>query len=95
VELYRAAQDGDYEGARGWQRKLALLVRGVMGRYGIGGIKAAMDEVGYEGGRVRAPLPQPDENARAEISRLLKESGVLDEEMNGSAKGQRFGAGAK
>jgi 4-hydroxy-2-oxoglutarate aldolase len=95
VEVHRAFTAGDYERARAWQRRLALLVRGVMSRYGIGGIKAAMDAVGYEGGRVRAPLPQPDEAARREITRLLQESGVFEEETGGVAEGQRFGAGAK
>jgi 4-hydroxy-2-oxoglutarate aldolase len=95
VEAYRAFEAGDYERARSLQRKLAWLVRGVMSRYGIGGIKAAMDAIGYAGGHVRAPLPVPDEDARREILRLLKESEVFDEEMSGGAEGQRFGAGAK
>lgn len=96
VEVRLSTLPGDYCRARTMQRKLAPLVRGVMGRYGIGGIKAAMDIVGYEGGYVRSPLPQPDEAARAEISRLLEESGVLEEELSGNAKKQRVGAlGAK
>jgi 4-hydroxy-2-oxoglutarate aldolase len=95
VQVHRGLVAVDYERARELQRKLALLVRGVMGRYGIGGIKAAMAAVGYEGGRVRAPLPEPDENARREISRLLKETGLFDEETSGGVDGQRFGAGAK
>jgi 4-hydroxy-2-oxoglutarate aldolase len=95
VEVHLAMMAGDSERARALQRKLAGLVRGVMGRYGIGGIKAAMDAVGYEGGSVRAPLTLPDEAARAEILRLLKESGVLEVETNNSIEGQRFGAGAK
>jgi 4-hydroxy-2-oxoglutarate aldolase len=95
VEVYRAFEAGDYERARRLQRALALLVRGVMGRSGIGGIKAAMSELGLEGGRVRAPLSMPADSARLEIAKLLKESGLFDEEMGGVQVGQMFGAGAK
>jgi 4-hydroxy-2-oxoglutarate aldolase len=97
VEVYRAFHAGDYERARASQRKLAYLVRAVMGRYGIGGIKAAMSELGFEGGRTRAPLRMPADDARLEIARLLKESGLFDEETGGAtAAGQRVGAlGAK
>ena len=40
-------------------------------RYGIGGLKAALEIAGYAGGPVRAPLANADEKARAEIARLL------------------------
>jgi 4-hydroxy-2-oxoglutarate aldolase len=95
VELYRAFHAGDYERARGLQRKLALLVRGVMGRHGIGGIKAAMSELGFDGGQVRPPLSMPADGARAEIAGLLKESGLLDEEAQEIQSNQGVGAGAK
>lgn len=92
VEVYRAFEAGDYERGRALQRRLAFLVRTVMGRFGIGGIKAAMNELGLEGGQVRAPLSQPDEAARLEIALRLKESGLFEEEMSG-AKG--VGVGVK
>ncbi|MBD0369229.1 MAG: dihydrodipicolinate synthase family protein [Pyrinomonadaceae bacterium] len=80
VEVHAAFHAGDFERGHALQRKLARLVRAVMGRYGIGGIKAAMSELGLEGGRVRAPLSMPNESERLEIARLLKESGLFDEE---------------
>jgi 4-hydroxy-2-oxoglutarate aldolase len=95
VEVYRAFQAGDYESARALQRKLAFLVRAVMGRNGIGGIKAAMTVLGYEGGRARAPLSMPDESARLEIAKILKTSEAFDEVTGGANQGRGFGAGAK
>jgi 4-hydroxy-2-oxoglutarate aldolase len=95
VEVFRAVHAGDYERAGVLQRKLAHLVRAVMGRFGIGGIKAAMSALGLEGGRVRAPLAMPTESARAEIASLLKESGLFLEEMSVATEDQRVGAGAK
>jgi 4-hydroxy-2-oxoglutarate aldolase len=95
VEVYRAFSAADYERGYELQRRLALLVRHVMSRYGIGGIKTAMNFIGLEGGRVRAPLSMPNVDARLEIKKLLEDSGALREESGGETEGQRFGAGAK
>src|ERR1043165_1858142 len=64
VEIFRSH-------ARKLQDKLTPLAPAVTTRYGIGGLKAALDLAGYRGGEVRAPLPAPNENARAEIAALL------------------------
>ena len=60
------------------QKSLCRCTRGTT-RYGIGGLKAALDVLGYAGGEVRAPLPQPRVEAREEIARLLEECGAFDE----------------
>lgn len=95
VEVYKAFEAGDYERARTLQKRIAFLVRTVMGRHGIGGIKAAMDALHYHGGHVRAPLSDPNEAARLEIAKLLIESELFDEEMNEISEEQRLGAGMK
>lgn len=91
VEIYSAFEAGDFERARVLQRKLASLVRTIMGGFGIAGIKAAMDEIKYAGGRVRSPLAQVGADARAEIARFFRESGLFDEEMTGAGN-QKVGA---
>ena len=68
VEIFRAR---DEERAELLQSKLTPLAAAVTTKYGIGGLKAALDMAGYRGGSVRAPLRAPDEAARAEIMRLL------------------------
>jgi 4-hydroxy-2-oxoglutarate aldolase len=70
-EIYRAVLAGQVEEAHALQQKLSPLALAVTKRHGIGGLKAAMEKVGYVGGSVRAPLTRPDEAARAEIGRLL------------------------
>jgi hypothetical protein len=45
--------------------------------YGIGGLKAALEMVGYIGGTVRAPLPFPNEQAHQEIARVLKDAKTI------------------
>ena len=79
VELYEAFDRGDHRRARELQRKLAPLTRAVVKQYGVGGLKAALGMIGYEGGRVRAPLRMPGEAARREIKRALDESGFFAE----------------
>ncbi|MFL6228005.1 MAG: dihydrodipicolinate synthase family protein [Pyrinomonadaceae bacterium] len=78
VALTRAVAAGDHERARAMQAKLVPLARAVTTRFGIGGLKTALDLAGYAGGTVRAPLSMPDEAARQEIARLLAE--FADEE---------------
>jgi 4-hydroxy-2-oxoglutarate aldolase len=73
VALTRAVERGDHARAREMQAKLIPLARAVTTRFGIGGLKIALDLAGYTGGRVRAPLSMPDEEARREIARLVGE----------------------
>lgn len=73
LEIFRAFNSGEVERARILQSKLSPLAAAVTTRFGIGGLKAALDLAGYHGGAVRAPLRAPDETARVEISGLLAE----------------------
>jgi len=72
VEMLRAFTAGDAERASELQSKLTPLAAAVTTRYGIGGLKTALDMAGYHGGVVRAPLRMPDDSARTEISALLE-----------------------
>ena len=74
VEIFHAFKVGDLEHAATLQSKLTPLAAAVTTRFGIGGLKAALDLAGYRGGAVRAPLQPPDDTARAEIATLLKAS---------------------
>jgi 4-hydroxy-2-oxoglutarate aldolase len=73
VEIFQAFKAGKDERAATLQSKLTPLAAAVTTRFGIGGLKAALDLAGYRGGGVRAPLRGPDESARNEIARLLEE----------------------
>ena len=74
VEIFRAFEAGDLERASLLQSKLTPLAAAVTTRFGIGGLKAALDLAGYRGGEVRAPLQMPHESARAEIAALLDDA---------------------
>ncbi len=74
VEIFKAFNAGEGKRAAVLQAKLTPLAAAVTTRFGIGGLKAALDLNGYKGGAVRAPLESPDETARTEIARLLEEA---------------------
>lgn len=77
VAIHEAFSVGEHERARALQRRLAPLAAAVTTRFGIGGLKAALGLLGYEGGAVRAPLRGPGEDGRRELARLLEEAAVL------------------
>src|SRR5712692_11995250 len=72
VQIFRAVQEGDIDRASAMQALLTPLAAAVTRTYGIGGLKAALEMVGFIGGTVRAPLQRPGEDARKEIAQLLK-----------------------
>jgi len=71
IEILNAFSSGDEDRASFLQSKLTPLATAVTTKYGIGGLKAALNLAGYKGGAVRAPLRAPDEGVRGEIARLL------------------------
>jgi 4-hydroxy-2-oxoglutarate aldolase len=76
-EIWRLAQAGQWAEARELAYRLSPLVTGIAGRYGIGGLKAALDLLGYYGGPPRSPLPAPDGDGIEEIKEILATTGLL------------------
>jgi 4-hydroxy-2-oxoglutarate aldolase len=89
IEIFRAVMAGENEYAANLQAKLTPLAQAVTTRFGIGGLKAALDMEGYVGGAVRAPLRAPDDEARQEIQRCLEEA--LNERAEVRDRSQQFG----
>jgi 4-hydroxy-2-oxoglutarate aldolase len=71
VRIYRHLEDDKKAQAFSLQQKLTPLALAVTKRYGIGGLKIALEIAGLVGGNVRAPLQVPNEAARLEIEQLL------------------------
>src|ERR1700682_5519795 len=67
VAIYEAVQAADTDRASALQAALTPLARAVTKTYGIGGLKAALEMVGFVGGLVRAPLQRPSEVGRDEM----------------------------
>ena len=49
----------------------------ITSRFGVGGLKAALEMLGYYGGPPRLPLRSPDQTQREEIKAILKQAGLL------------------
>jgi 4-hydroxy-2-oxoglutarate aldolase len=74
--VYDAAQAGDDVAAGDWQRRLVPLARDIVAALGPAGLKAAMDQVGLQGGAPRAPLLPVDAAERAQVEAALAMAGV-------------------
>jgi 4-hydroxy-2-oxoglutarate aldolase len=77
IELYRLFQTGRWGEAAELQRRLLPLNAAVTSGYGIAGLKAALDLVGYYGGPVRSPLLDLAEGERQALREVLVEGGIL------------------
>lgn len=77
LAVYDFFREGKLHEARELQLKLLPAIAAVTSRFGIGGLKAAMDMVGYEGGWPRPPLLPPTDEERHEIRHALERSGLL------------------
>jgi 4-hydroxy-2-oxoglutarate aldolase len=77
VRIYELVNQGQYEEARSIQLKIIKLNFLVTAKYGVAGLKAALDMIGYFGGLPRRPtLPIGDEE-KAEILAALEELGLV------------------
>jgi len=76
-EVYALAKAGRWEEARELAGRMMPVDREVPGRYGIGGLKAALDLQGFFGGPCRSPLGTPDGDAIEDIKEVLATGGLL------------------
>ncbi|MGH9870672.1 MAG: dihydrodipicolinate synthase family protein [Candidatus Polarisedimenticolia bacterium] len=72
ARIAQCVQQGDHDEAARLNQALLPLTEAVTARHGIGGLKAALDMLGFFGGEPRPPLPSATAEARAEIAALLK-----------------------
>jgi 4-hydroxy-2-oxoglutarate aldolase len=77
VALYQAARANHLEQARTLNDQLVPVGVAVTATYGIGGLKAAMDLLGYKGGQPRSPLLPPSPEAVNDIRHILETAGLL------------------
>jgi 4-hydroxy-2-oxoglutarate aldolase len=57
--------------ARATQSRMTPLAKSVTTKYGIGGLKMALDLAGYFGGHPRSPLKRPGKEVEEDLKRLL------------------------
>lgn len=71
ITIWEAHRQRETEAAEDWQRRIAGIASLISGKYGIPGLKHAMDVMGYFGGPPRLPLVPVGPNAQAEIAQAL------------------------
>ncbi len=71
VTVWEAFRTRQEEAARDWQNRLLPGAKIVPAKYGIAGLKHAMDLKGYYGGRPRLPLMPPSSDIRNEIEQAF------------------------
>ncbi len=71
AEVYNSVLNGDYNTALKLQKRMLELNKAVTAKYGVAGLKKAMDMMGYSGGEVRMPLSGLKENEAAEIEKIV------------------------
>lgn len=76
-QIYRATRESQHEQAQELQLRMIPLNAAVTARFGIPGLKAALDLLGYYGGEPRSPLSPPSSDQVEEIRRILERAGLL------------------
>ena len=74
IEIFRAVGAGEVDRAATLQARLTPLAEAVTTRFGIGGLKVALEFKGFVGGHVRSPLLTAGDEAREEIRRCLSDA---------------------
>jgi 4-hydroxy-2-oxoglutarate aldolase len=77
IKIYDDVRQGNFEAARQLQLKMLPVNNAVTATYGIPGLKAAMDMLGYFGGDPRPPLLPASEQERSEIREILQKAELL------------------
>lgn len=73
VKIFSEYRNGNKEQAKSLQEVALKLNSPVSGKYGVAGVKAAMDAAGLTGGELRRPLRKLPLTEREKISKRVKE----------------------
>ena len=77
VSIFNLFKQGQIEAAGDLHLRLLPVARAVTSQFGVPGLKAAMNMLGYHGGWPRMPLLPLGANQRAEIEKILREAKLL------------------
>jgi 4-hydroxy-2-oxoglutarate aldolase len=73
VKVFQLFKANEHQKAQNLHKKLIPLAKTVGSKYGVPGLKYAMDKLGYFGGEPRKPLLPIDEKVKNEIDKLLQD----------------------
>lgn len=71
ITIWEAHRSRELDAAKDWQNRIAKAAQLVTTKYGVPGLKHAMDQMGYYGGPPRLPLTTVTPEARQEIEQAF------------------------
>ncbi len=77
VQIYELFQQGKVAEAGELHLRLLPVARAVTTQFGVPGLKAALELLGYHGGYPRSPLLPLGESQRVELEKMLREAELL------------------
>jgi 4-hydroxy-2-oxoglutarate aldolase len=77
VKIYDLVKQAQFEEAKKLQLKMLPVNNAVTATYGVPGLKAAMDMLGYYGGEPRLPLLPASDKEKSEIKQILQKAELL------------------
>ncbi len=78
AEIVESFQNGAMKRARDIQLRLISANAAVTSRFGIPGLKAALDLIGMYGGPVRPPLLPLGKEQKVTLEKIMREAGILE-----------------
>lgn len=76
VDLYEASRRGEKDRVEQIKKQAIAPAANLVTKFGIAGIKCAMDRLGYYGGAPRSPLLPVSEEAKTEVGAILASLGT-------------------
>ena len=77
IDILRLFEAGNWDRAADLQRRMIPVNAAITSRFGVAGLKAALDVLGYYGGPVRLPLLDLDREECQVLRQILAEGGLL------------------
>ena len=78
LQIYNLIREKNFERALEIQNRMIPVNRAVTAKFGVAGLKAAMDMMGYFGGHPRLPLEPLNEAQLIELKMILKKASLID-----------------
>ena len=83
LQIYNLFSEGKYEEAKEVQNRLLPLNKAITAKYGVAGLKVAMDMLGYYGGPPRKPLQELASNDKEDLKSILVKTSLLKHDQIG------------
>jgi len=78
LQIYHSVKEKRLDEALDFQNRLIPVNKAVTNKFGVAGLKAAMDLLGYDGGNPRLPLEPLNEAQLIELKMILKSASFLE-----------------